>query len=124
MKIRITGNKIRLRLKEPEVHSLFEGVTIKESLLFGFLPEQQLHFSLEAHGGPDLSIAYQPGSLLVQIPKAFAELLATTSKVGFDGNVNTGHSTPVYVLIEKDFECLDAPEEDNSGSYPHPRQVC
>lgn len=124
MKIRITGDKIRFRLKEPEVRSLYEGGSIKESLLFGSLTEQQLHFILEVHDHPGLSIVYQPGGLIVRMPKAFAEILTTTNKVGFDGDVDTGHSTPVYVLIEKDFECLDAPEEDNTGSYPHPKQVC
>ena len=70
-----------MRLKEPEVRSLFEGVTIKESLLLGFLPEQQLHFSLEAHGGPGLAIAYQPGAVLVQIPKHLPKYLLRRAKL-------------------------------------------
>lgn len=58
------------------------------------------------------------------MPKAFSEALAITANIGFDGYVNTHHSSTIYVLIEKDFECLDGHEEDNAGSYPNPKQVC
>lgn len=124
MKIRITGNKIRLRLKEPEVQVLNNGISIKEALLFGSHPDQQLVFLLAVGEQSGLAVAYQPGSVTISMPKAFAEMLATTSKIGFDGEVDSENNSTIYILIEKDFECLDAPEEANEGSYPNPKQVC
>ena len=56
MKIRITENKIRVRLKEPEVVRLYEGMPIMETLEFGGQPDQQLKFRLETYDQPNLGI--------------------------------------------------------------------
>ena len=124
MKIRITENKIRVRLKEPEFVRLYEGMPIMETLEFGGQPDQQLKFRLETYDQPNLGITYQPGCVLIQIPGTFSQVLVTTDRVGYDGDVQTVHGASIYLLIEKDFECLDAPEEDNEGSYPNPKQAC
>ena len=39
----------------------------------------------------------------------------TTEKVGFDSKEDG-----LYVLIEKDFMCLDIVAEDQSDNYPNP----
>jgi hypothetical protein len=124
MKVRITGNKIRLRIKEPEVQHLYKDVSITETLEFGADPEQQLQFRLETYEHTELGVTYQPGRVVINLPKAFAETLALTGKIGYEGNIDTGDGATIFLLIEKDFECLDAPEEDNAGSYPNPKQTC
>jgi hypothetical protein len=124
MKIRITGNKIRARLKEPEIQRLYEGVPITETLEFGGLPDQQLKFRLETYDRRDLGITYQTGCVLIQIPVTFSQVLVSTDRIGYDGDVQTAHGAGIYLLIEKDFERLDATEDDNEGSYPNPKQAC
>jgi hypothetical protein len=124
MKVRITENKIRLRLKEPEVQALHDGSSINEMLRFGPSADQQLLFCLESNELSGLDLTYQPGRVAINLPKSFAETLATTTKVGYEGKVVTGLDSSILLLIEKDFECLDAPEEDNAGSYPNPKSSC
>lgn len=124
MKIRITGNKIRVRLKEPEVQRLHEGMAITEVLEFGAVSDQQLRFRLEMYNEPELGLSYSAGCLLVYIPQSFSRALASTDHIGYDRNIPMAAGASVYLLIEKDFECLDAPEQDNEGSYPNPKQIC
>ncbi|TSD67082.1 hypothetical protein FFF34_006725 [Inquilinus sp. KBS0705] len=124
MKVRITGNKIRLRLKEPEVQRLFKDEPIEERLVFGQGTDQQLVFKLQIGGLNQLSISYQPGAMIISMPKMFSETLAITDKVGYEDKIDTENTMHIHLLIEKDFECLDAPEEANEGSYPNPKQIC
>jgi hypothetical protein len=124
MKIRITGNKLRIRLKEPEVQRLYKGEKISEVLQFGVEPDQQLRFLLQTDDEQALGVAFNEGAISVSVPIAFSKELAETNRVGFEADISTGVGKNIYVLIEKDFECLDAPEEDNNGSYPNPKTSC
>jgi hypothetical protein len=40
---------------------------------------------------------------------------ASTDRVGYESNHNQ-----MYLLIEKDFKCLDNVAEDQSDNYPNP----
>ena len=50
----------------------------------------------------------------VRISAALAEW-ADTDRVGFENKANN-----FYLLVEKDFKCLDNVEEDQSDNYPNP----
>ena len=42
--------------------------------------------------------------------------LVETERVGFEEK-----GDPLYLLVEKDFTCLDQVEEDQSDNYPNPQ---
>jgi hypothetical protein len=53
------------------------------------------------------------------MPEHMAAEWAAPEKVGFDGVHDK-----LTLLIEKDFQCLDNVEEDQTDNYPNPASVC
>jgi hypothetical protein len=120
MKVRISGNKIRFRLKEPEVRKFQQRGTISEVLEFGNDQGEQLKFTLSTTQDQQVSIQFQSNETTILIPKAQADDWALSDLIGFDHEVETGKGKTISILVEKDFVCMDGREEDNAGSYPNP----
>ncbi|ALI98027.1 DUF7009 family protein [Rufibacter tibetensis] len=124
MKIRILGNSLRFRLRQPEVSSFRQTGVVTEVTQFGPEPSQKLSFILAVSSDPELSVSFEAGTTTVHVPKQLAEEWTSTDQVGFDGTVNTGQGQKIEVLVEKDFVCLDRPEEEQIGAYPNPNAIC
>ncbi len=120
MKIRITGNNIRLRLKQPEVSRFQKNGIISEALEFGTDEKDQLTFTLQQSDADDFSISFFSNHTAIYVPAKLAGEWTTTDLVGFDATIDTGKKRTVSILVEKDFVCMDGSEEDNEGSYPNP----
>jgi hypothetical protein len=116
MKLRIHGNALRLRVKQGEVAALAAGETVEGRC---DLPGQALVYRLSP-GGPEVAVTFAEGVLTVGLPAAAVAAWAGTEQVGIAGG--TG---PVDILVEKDWQCLDAKDpRDNEDTYPHPAPVC
>ena len=124
MKVRISGNSIRFRLKQPEVSDFQQRGKITEVTAFGPEPKDHLHFILEVFSGPELAVNFDANTTTIRVPQELAARWTGTELIGFDGKVDTGKGQQMNLLVEKDFACLDAPEEDNAGAYPNPNAVC
>ena len=124
MKVRIAGNTIRFRLKQPEVAAFEQQGKLTEVTAFGPEPADQLRFILEASSDPQLTVRFEACTTTVRVPRELALQWTETELVGFSGKADTGKGGQVDVLVEKDFACLDAPEEDNIGAYPNPNAAC
>lgn len=124
MKVRISGNSIRFRLKQPEVSYFRLHGKITEVTAFGPEPADQLRFILEVSSAPELGVHFEASTTTVRVPQELAAKWTGTELVGFDGKVEAGKGQQMDLLVEKDFACLDAPEEDNAGAYPNPNAVC
>jgi hypothetical protein len=125
MKVRIAGNKIRFRLRKQDVSVFYETGTLKEVLELGAGPKDQLVFILQSSEMPEAKIQYSLGTTTLLLPAAIAEELSQTDRVGFDFDIKTTIDKSVYVLIEKDFSCLDGSDADNEGTYANPNeQAC
>lgn len=120
MKVRISGNKIRFRLKEPEVKKFQQNGTVSEILEFGTNIGEQLKFTLTTAELNEIGVQFLLNETTVLIPKMTAELWTSTELVGFDSEARTAHGKIISILVEKDFVCLDGREEENVGSYPNP----
>jgi hypothetical protein len=112
MKIRIKGNSLRYRLTKTDIERFNKHGYIEEITDFG---EQQLIYALQRYTLSNLTASLQNNVITLFIPAHMVNELATTERVGFDGNDNQ-----LYLLIEKDFKCLDAVTEDQSDNYPNP----
>lgn len=123
MKIRIKGNSIRYRLGQSEV-ARFANI--------GYLEERTefpggavFIYRLERKGGLE-----NPGAELLQnritlyIPESIAAAWTGSEQVGFDHRVSWGEGKELFLLVEKDFVCLDHTLEDQSDNYPNPNKVC
>lgn len=118
MKLRIRGNSIRLRLTQTEVQRIGEGETVQEQIDFAFPLVYALVPSDEV---ADLAADYEDHILQVKVPSALAHAWAVTDQVGMEATMSLREGANLYVLVEKDFQCLhrdgDEAEQDN---FPNP----
>ena len=123
MKIRIAGNSIRFRLKQPEVLHFKETGYIKETIEFGPLQEEKISFSLSSSSSETIAIQYINSQVCIYIPNALVNEWVDTEKVGISGRPDSKGKV-ISVLIEKDFACLDGDPSENEGTFPNPLANC
>ena len=46
------------------------------------------------------------------------------AQAGFENNMDFGDGKQLFLLIEKDFVCLDETIEDQSDNYENPSKTC
>jgi hypothetical protein len=98
---------------------------VLDLLEFGAEREDRLEFKLETAEVLEPQIQYSNGATTVLLPRMVVEEFIQTERVGFDFDINTGRERSVYVLVEKDFSCLDGSDADNDGTYVNPNeQTC
>ncbi|RYY94252.1 MAG: hypothetical protein EOO11_18260 [Chitinophagaceae bacterium] len=122
MKVRIQGNSIRFRLKEPEVHRFSQTGFVEESMNLG--AGTALRFRLEAAGNGSVELQHRANAVTILVPQTLATDWTGTDRVGFDAAIDLGDGARLNVLVEKDWACLDGSEEENIGSYPNPMTQC
>ena len=113
MKIRIKGNSLRFRLTRSEVEKLDQTGMVEEQVNFG---DNVLSYAIVRATQPELSASFSGSRITIYFPAAMMEEWVHTDRVGFD------HDTAgsLYLLVEKDFTCLDNVAEDQSDQYPNP----
>jgi len=116
MKIRIKGNSIRYRLTKGDVHDFSQNGYIEEITNFG---NDILLYALQRSFDDHLSATFINNKITLLMPDAMIREWAFTDKVGFNHTDNG-----LFLLIEKDFQCLDNVVEDQSDNYPNPLNYC
>jgi len=123
MKLRIKGNSIRLRLGQSEVRRLAIDGIVKESTAFG--PSKQECFAYMLCASPDVcvvSASFADRRLVICVPSDMIHQWATTDQVGIQTLQRSGSDDDLQILIEKDFECVDAPPGDSQqDAFPNPQ---
>jgi hypothetical protein len=120
MKVRISNNKVRFRLTQPEVNYFHEKGIVTETLAFGNNDEDQLKFSLQTTDSFEINISFSVNHVIVLVPKSMAKEWATTEQAEFKGEVKTATGKTIKVLVEKDFRLIDEREEENKETYSNP----
>lgn len=121
MKVRISGNNIRFRLKQSEVQTFRQKGTISQVTAFGLDADDALSFTLLATANNAFKIFRSSNTVIVEVPKTIREQWTGTEMVGFEEKIETGKGKTITVLVEKDFTCLDGSDDENKDSYPNPR---
>jgi hypothetical protein len=67
-----------------------------------------------------MSAKLDNNKIFIYMPEAQANEWINTQKVGFDARVNLPDGGELYLLVEKDFKCLDESNEDQSDSFDNP----
>ncbi len=123
MKIRIKDNSIRLRLTKTEVDD-FGKLGFLENRT-EFLNGPAFYYCLQKKKDiTDLEASFAGGRISVFVPEKMTEEWTTTDIIGFDTKMKTGEDKELFILIEKDFVCLDHTFEDQSDNYPNPNKAC
>jgi hypothetical protein len=118
MKIRIKGNSLRYRLTRPEVERFSETGSLEEQVNFGLAT---LSYTLSMTDADELSATFMDNRITVYLPASLVDEWVNTDKVGFEHRMPlNGTADSLYLLVEKDYTCLDSVEEDQSDHYPNP----
>lgn len=115
MKVRIKGNSVRYRLSMSDVTKFGREGYIEEVVDFG---RSQLVYALQTSAVQSLEAEFMNNKIVVFMPYSWAGEWIESDRVGFE------QKGSLYLLIEKDFQCLDNVAEDQSDNYPNPSLVC
>jgi hypothetical protein len=118
MKLRIKGNSIRYRLTKTEVANFSTHKYLEEKIEFG---NNDLIYSLESSSTiQELSTSFVNNKIVVSIPDNLSKEWTGSEMVGMQNEFKLSNGKYMFILVEKDFVCLDNTFEDQSDNYPHP----
>jgi hypothetical protein len=118
MKLRIKGNSIRYRLTKTEVANFAIHKYLEEKVEFG---NNDLIYSLESSSAiQELSTSFVNNKIVVSIPDNLSKEWTGSEMVGMQNEFKLSNGKYMFILVEKDFVCLDNTFEDQSDNYPHP----
>ena len=121
MKLRIRENTLRFRLGRSEVETFAQTGAIGDNLRFG-LGKNDFGYLLEKTPDSNFSASFADGTIVVRVPASDANSWANSDEVSLAGTFLADEQTELRILIEKDFVCLNAHnDEDQSDRYPHPK---
>ncbi|MDL5512258.1 hypothetical protein QSE00_10560 [Arenibacter sp. M-2] len=118
MKIRIKGNSIRYRLTKTEVTKFcnvgfYEEMTEFKDGIFKYVLQSKVNIS-------HLEADFRNGSIVMFLPERDKLVWKNTDLVGFRHTMAMENGKELFLLLEKDFVCLDETMEDQSDNYPNP----
>jgi len=116
MKLRLTKNSIRIRVRKSELSILSEKELIEESI--SFPTKTTFNFGLKTSvDSLNVSASMANNNLKVFIPKQIANNWINSNEVGIETYTDLEGEEQLHILIEKDFPCKDRPEEDKSDTF-------
>ncbi len=122
MKLRISGNSIRLRLLRSEVAKFVATGRIEERVNFAPGDEAFLTYALEHDSGLEsVAVRHKASEVIVVVPSEAATSWAETEQVGIYSAVEVGGHGSLEVVVEKDFACLDLSDAENQDTFPNPQ---
>lgn len=122
MKLRIKGNSIRIRLTKTEVSTLAFTGYLEEETLFG--NNRFLYALQRVDKGNELTAVFEEKKITMFVPAALTKDWPDNNVVGFDANIPVAENKSLYLLLEKDFVCIDHSTEDQSDNYENPGKPC
>ena len=122
MKIRIQGNSVRIRLSKTEVETLSEEGDVEEQTSFG--ATSFIYSVKQSDQVNELSASFDTNKITMLVPALFLEDWPINNIVGFDAQMPVSENESLYLLLEKDFKCLDNTTEDQSDHYENPKTAC
>lgn len=122
MKIRIKGNTLRFRLTKSEVILLAETGYIEEKTQF---ESSTLKYVVTGTDASTMSVDFIDGNITLLVPQNLLQQWAHDNTVSHDQNMQVNNNGQLYILLEKDFKCIDAsPVEDQSDYFENPAKSC
>ena len=113
---------MRYRLSKTDVTLLTEQGYCEEQTVFG--PSTLTYALVRKAENDGLTATYTDHKITVAIPDALLQGWADNQVVGFGRHMPLGNDASLYLLVEKDFKCLDDTTEDQSDNYDNPNQTC
>jgi hypothetical protein len=127
MKLRIKGNSLRFRVSQTELARLLAGDCVEETIYFAPEASARLTYSLQQDRSTNSpTVRYADGRVSVLVPSDQAYVWGATDQVGIAEEISLGPLGSLFLLVEKDFACLDRSDEDNQDTFanPHAGATC
>lgn len=123
MKIRIKGPSVRLRLSRTEVNKLVNEGVVEDHTPFG---NETFSYALQkVNSGEGLTADFKEGKMTMYVPQQLVNGWEVNDLVSIDANMPIdGNGQSLYLLLEKDFQCIDNTTEDESDNYINPNKTC
>ncbi len=122
MKLRIKGNSIRLRLTKTDVATLANNGYLEEQTNF---VQAALTYALTSNNAiREMTASFIDNKVLVEVPGSDIKAWPNNDIIGFEATMPLPGGNSLFILIEKDFACLDHTNEDQSDNYENPNKVC
>jgi hypothetical protein len=119
MKLRLQGNSLRLRLRQGEVRRLVERGLVEERTEFA---DAAFVYALRVADATGIAAVIGQRRIEVTVPRGVARQWASGDQVGIEGSQPAPGGKALRIVVEKDFECIDAPPgESQDDAYPNPR---
>jgi hypothetical protein len=122
MTLRIKGNSLRIRLTKTEVGTLAATGYVEEHTLFA--GNKLVYALLAVDSGKELSATFENNKISMFVPFELIKEWPQNSVVGFNANMQVSRDDELYLLLEKDFACLDERTEDQTDHYENPNKTC
>ena len=104
---------MRYRLTRGDVAAIIEHGKLVERTEFDH--GATFIYALQTTPDYDLSATLHNNCITLFVPHTMIDQLANTDEVGFESE-----QCKLFLLVEKDFTCLDNIDEDQSDNYPNP----
>jgi hypothetical protein len=122
MKLRIKGNSLRIRLTKTEVSTIATTGYLEEETMFG---NNKFVYALQrVDEGNALTAALEQNKMIMFVPASLTKDWPANNIIGFEANMPLADNKTLYLLLEKDFVCLDHTTEDQSDNYENPNKTC
>lgn len=116
MKLRITNNSIRIRIRKSELLQLAKETIVSDYVNFG--ENIVFSFALRLDGSlEEVKGTFSENRIVVAIPESIAKDWMEGEEVGIETYTDTSPNEKLHILIEKDFPCLDRENEDKSDTF-------
>ncbi len=122
MKLRIKGNSLRIRLTKSEVDKFVNAGYLEAQTSF---INNKFFYALQSlDDAMEMTAAYSDNKITIFVPAKFLKDWPQNDIVGFNANMPLTGTDSLYLLVEKDFICLDETTEDQSDNYENPNKTC
>ena len=121
MKIRIKGASVRRRLSKSEVAMLVSSGRVAEETPFG---HTVFRYAVQKQPKGDvLTATFANNEITMYAPEVLIRDWDTNELVSLRAEMPLNEGS-LYLLLEKDFQCIDQTDEDQSDNYINPNKSC
>ncbi len=122
MKIRIKGASLRLRLSKSEVARLAASGSVTDETPFG---DRTFRYAVQGSASdPTISATFAGDTITMHVPNEQIRDWDKNDVISIDAHMPLPSGGSLYLLLEKDFQCLDKTTEDQSDNYTNPNKTC
>ena len=121
MKLRISGNSIRLRLSQSDVNLLVENGEIIGKLNFPS-PSPALEYQLSILKSSDIThVLFEGQKMIFEIPQLEINNWVNSNQEGIYKTIEIKNNQELILQIEKDYKCLHK-ENETVDTFPNPKE--